>query len=136
MDSNTPQTDISYADALKRLRDIVDTLQSPSCNIDDMVTLTREAAALITICRRRLTTTQEELNQVLAQLNACPPPHTSPPIHYPLLLPFLPPVPIPQSSHLPTTPTTPPHPLPEIQKFLTFAPASRPCSSTDRIEVS
>ena len=70
MDSNTPQTDISYADAPKRLRDIVDTLQSPSCNIDDMVTLTREAAALITICRRRLTTTQEELNQVLAQLNA------------------------------------------------------------------
>ena len=60
---------ITYADALKRLREIVDTLQSPACNIDDMVTLTREAAALITICRHRLTTTQEELNTVLAQLN-------------------------------------------------------------------
>ena len=60
---------ITYADALKRLRVIVDTLQSPACNIDDMVTLTREAAALITICRHRLTTTQEELNTVLAQLN-------------------------------------------------------------------
>lgn len=60
---------ITYADALKRLREIVDTLQSPACNIDDMVTLTRKAAALITICRHRLTTTQEELNTVLAQLN-------------------------------------------------------------------
>lgn len=67
---NTANNNITYADALKRLREIVDTLQSPSCNIDDMVALTREAASLITVCRRRLTTTQEELNAVLEQLNA------------------------------------------------------------------
>lgn len=67
---NSANNNITYADALKRLREIVDTLQSPSCNIDDMVALTREAASLITVCRRRLTTTQEELNAVLEQLNA------------------------------------------------------------------
>ncbi len=60
---------ISYTDALQRLRVIVDTLQSPNCNIDDMVALTREAASLIAHCRSRLTTTQAELEKVLADLD-------------------------------------------------------------------
>lgn len=60
--------EISYSDALQRLKAIVNTLQSPNCNIDDMVSMTREAAALINLCRSRLVTTQEALDKVLADL--------------------------------------------------------------------
>lgn len=62
---NPIDPNISYKAALERLEAIVRNLQSDQCDIDSMVAMTREATQLITICRNRLTTTEEELKSVL-----------------------------------------------------------------------
>lgn len=59
---------MTYTEALTRLEQIVAKLQSDDCDIDSMVQLTREATRLLTFCRQKLTTTEEELRTVLATL--------------------------------------------------------------------
>lgn len=59
---------MTYTEALSELEKIVTTLQSDNCDIDRMVELTRRATELLTFCRSRLTTTEEELKSVLATL--------------------------------------------------------------------
>lgn len=61
---------ISYKAALERLENIVKQLQSDQCDIDTMVAQTREASALIKLCRERLTATEAELQTVLASFTA------------------------------------------------------------------
>lgn len=58
----------SYNDAIVELKNILNTLQSDSCDIDSMVTLTRRATELINLCRARLTATETELQTVLNSL--------------------------------------------------------------------
>lgn len=62
-------TKIPYKEALKRLEEIVNTLQGENCDIDSMVAMTREAANLIKTCRSRLTTTEEQLRSILDSLS-------------------------------------------------------------------
>jgi exodeoxyribonuclease VII small subunit len=60
--------EMPYNEALKELEGIVATLRSNECDIDRMVALTRRAGELLKMCRERLTTTEEQLKTVLAEL--------------------------------------------------------------------
>lgn len=59
---------LTYSQALAQLEKIVAELQSDQCDIDNMVVLTRRGAELLSLCRERLTTTEQQLRDVLAQL--------------------------------------------------------------------
>lgn len=59
---------ISYKEAIEELQTILQKLQSDDCDIDAMVAMTRRASELITLCRSRLTATEEELRAVLESL--------------------------------------------------------------------
>lgn len=66
-DKNLPD-DFSYNKAIAELDKILKELQSDTCDIDSMVTLTRRASELIAACRKRLIATDAELRDVLASL--------------------------------------------------------------------
>ncbi len=66
------QPENSYKDAITELESIVEKLQSNTCEVDQMVQLTRRASSLLKFCRDRLTTTEDELRTILAQLQDDP----------------------------------------------------------------
>lgn len=61
---------LSYKEAIAELEKIVNALQNDNCDIDNMVALTRRATVLLKLCRERLTTTEQQLQQALADLQA------------------------------------------------------------------
>ena len=61
---------ISYNTAIAELEKILATLRSDNCDVDALTGLTRRATELLTICRDRLTTTEAELQTILASLEA------------------------------------------------------------------
>jgi exodeoxyribonuclease VII small subunit len=63
-------SELSYTQALAELEEIVAALQSDNCDIDTMVEKTRRASELLKICRTRLTTTEQQLKETLASLQA------------------------------------------------------------------
>lgn len=65
-----PVEQLAYTQALAELEGIVSTLQSANCDVDSMVALTKRAAALLQLCRGRLTTTEQQLRDTLAMLQA------------------------------------------------------------------
>lgn len=58
----------SYKQAIAELEAILKNLRSESCDVDTLTASTRRAVQLLNFCRERLTTTEAELNQVLATL--------------------------------------------------------------------
>ncbi|MEZ3520242.1 MAG: exodeoxyribonuclease VII small subunit [Muribaculaceae bacterium] len=62
--------ELSYSQALAELEQIVATLRGNNCDIDRLTALTRRASELLLECRRRLTATEGELEQILAGLEA------------------------------------------------------------------
>lgn len=65
----TPDPNMSYNEAMRELEGILSSLRSDKCDVDTLVSLTRRAAALLTLCRSRLTRTEEELASVLEAIN-------------------------------------------------------------------
>lgn len=63
-----PVADMTYAQAVTELEQILRTMQSDSCDIDMLSVYTRRAAELLSECRSRLTTTEAELQNALADL--------------------------------------------------------------------
>lgn len=61
--------ELTYNQALKELEGILAELRSDSCDVDTLAARTRRAAFLLAECRRRLTRTEAELEQVLAELD-------------------------------------------------------------------
>lgn len=66
--SDTAPDQLTYTEALAELEKIVNTLQSDKCDIDSMVALTQRASQLLASCRQRLTTTEQQLQKTLAEL--------------------------------------------------------------------
>lgn len=60
--------DLTYAAAMKELETIVERLQSPECEIDQLCELTRRSVELLKFCREKLTTTDEDLMKLLENL--------------------------------------------------------------------
>lgn len=60
--------ELTYQQAITELETILRTIQSDTCDIDKLTTLTRRATELLAECRSRLTTTETELRSILASL--------------------------------------------------------------------
>lgn len=62
-------SELSYADAVAQLEDIMRKMQSPDCDIDSLSEYTSRALALLRHCRNRLTKTDEEVRKCLEELS-------------------------------------------------------------------
>lgn len=65
---DTITADITYAQALAQLEQIVADLQDQNTDIDTMAIKTRHAATLLKICRAKLTATEDQIKDILAQM--------------------------------------------------------------------
>ncbi len=63
-----PVKELKYAQAVAELDNILRTMQSDRCDIDMLSAYTRRATELIKECRARLTATEGELRDILADL--------------------------------------------------------------------
>ena len=62
------ENNITYTQALNELEQIVKNMQAPDCSIDNLSQYTKRAKELLEICRAKLTATDTELKQLLADL--------------------------------------------------------------------
>ncbi len=60
--------ELSYAQAIAELEEILRKMQSDDTDIDHLTAYTRRASELLTECRSRLTATDAELRAILASL--------------------------------------------------------------------
>ncbi len=60
---------ITYSKAISELEDIIRKMQSNECSIDILSQLTSRSLQLLTICKDKLTKTDEELKKILSQLS-------------------------------------------------------------------
>ena len=63
------ETEITYQKAISELEQIIQMMQSNQCSIDEPSALTTRSLQLLTICKNKLTKTDEELKKILAQLS-------------------------------------------------------------------
>jgi len=59
---------ISYNEAISELESLVRKMQDDKCDIDNLAVYTRRSLELLKICRDKLTKTDMELKQCLAEL--------------------------------------------------------------------
>ncbi len=60
--------ELTYTQAVGELDEILRMMQSDKCDIDSLAAYTRRASELLAECRARLTTTDRELQSILASL--------------------------------------------------------------------
>ncbi len=60
--------ELTYASAMKELEEIVQKLQRPDCEIDQLCELTERSVTLIAFCKDKLTKTDEQLAKVIEKL--------------------------------------------------------------------
>ena len=63
------EQNISYNEALGELEQILASLRSEQCDGDTLAERTRRAAELLSLCRKKLTRTEDELAKVLDELD-------------------------------------------------------------------
>ncbi len=63
------EQNISYNEALGELEQILAGLRSEQCDVDTLAERTRRAAELLSLCRKKLTRTEDELAKVLDELD-------------------------------------------------------------------
>lgn len=63
-----PISELTYAQSVSEIESILRMMQSDNCDIDHLAAYTRRATELLKACRMRLTTTEEELRDILASL--------------------------------------------------------------------
>ena len=63
------ETEITYQKAVSELEQIIQKMQSNQCTIDELSALTSRSLQLLTICKNKLTKTDEELKKILSQLS-------------------------------------------------------------------
>lgn len=63
------ETEITYQKAIGELEQIIQKMQSNQCTIDELSALTTRSLQLLTICKNKLTKTDEELKKILSQLS-------------------------------------------------------------------
>ena len=62
------KNDMKYTDAFEELQDIVQEIQDGEISVDDLAIKVKRAAELIKFCKQKLTTTEEDVNQILKEL--------------------------------------------------------------------
>jgi exodeoxyribonuclease VII small subunit len=58
----------SYTEAWEELKQIVEELESGEISVDDLSEKVSRAAVLIRICKEKLTSTEEDVNRILKEL--------------------------------------------------------------------
>ncbi len=61
---------LTYTKAIAELEAILASIRSENCDVDTLADRTRRAGKLLAFCRERLTTTEEELDKILAEFDA------------------------------------------------------------------
>ena len=63
------ETEITYQKAIGELEQIIQKMQSNQCTIDELSAVTTRSLQLLTICKNKLSKTDEELKKILSQLS-------------------------------------------------------------------
>lgn len=61
--------ELTYTSAIKELEEIVQKLQRPDCEVDQLCQLTQRSVELLAFCKEKLTQTDEQLVKVLENLD-------------------------------------------------------------------
>lgn len=61
--------EVNYTQAFEELQNIVAEIEKGVISVDELSAKVKRAASLIKICRRKLTTTEEDVNQILKDLD-------------------------------------------------------------------
>lgn len=64
---NTPET-ITYKEAMAQLEQIVYRIENEEPDVDELSTMVKKASELMQFCRKKLKSTEEEINQTLEKL--------------------------------------------------------------------
>jgi len=59
---------ITYTDAFEELQTIVTEIEAGEISVDELAEKVKRAAELIRICKAKLTSTEEDVNQILKEL--------------------------------------------------------------------
>jgi len=59
---------MKYTEAFEELQRIVKDMESGDISVDDLSVKVKRAAELITLCKAKLTATEEDVNQILKEL--------------------------------------------------------------------
>jgi len=62
--------DINYTEAFEELQQIVSDMEDGEISVDELSVKVKRATELIKICKKKLTTTEEDVNQILKDLEA------------------------------------------------------------------
>jgi exodeoxyribonuclease VII small subunit len=60
--------EIKYTDAFDELQQIVQEIEEGEITVDELALKVKRAALLIKICKSKLTTTEEDVNEILKEL--------------------------------------------------------------------
>ena len=62
------EQEINYTDAFEELQNIVADIEEGEISVDELSVKVKRAAELIKICKNKLTSTEEDVNQILKDL--------------------------------------------------------------------
>ncbi|MFN5030625.1 MAG: exodeoxyribonuclease VII small subunit [Flavobacteriia bacterium] len=62
------ENQMNYTDAFEELQQIVEHMENGEITVDELSLKVKRAAELIKICKQKLTTTEEDVNQILKEL--------------------------------------------------------------------
>ncbi len=68
-DYKMAKQDLTYDAAMTELEEIVEKLQSPQCEVDQLCDLTKRSMELLKFCKQKLTATDEELKKLLDNID-------------------------------------------------------------------
>lgn len=64
------ESEYKYTDAFNELQQIVSDIEAGDVNVDELAKKIKRASQLIAICKAKLVSSEEEVDQLLAQLQA------------------------------------------------------------------
>ncbi|MEI7982489.1 MAG: exodeoxyribonuclease VII small subunit [Bacteroidota bacterium] len=59
---------ITYTEAFEELQSLVNEIESGDISVDQLSEKVKRAASLIRLCKQKLTTTEEDVNKILKEL--------------------------------------------------------------------
>lgn len=65
----TMSEQINYTDAFRELQTIVSEIEQGEISVDELSEKVKRAAFLIRVCKAKLTTTEEDVNKILKELD-------------------------------------------------------------------
>lgn len=67
---NIMEQEINYTKAFEELQIIVSEIEKGEISVDELSEKVKRAASLVKVCRKKLNTTEEDVNQILRELDS------------------------------------------------------------------